>query len=96
MAETVSFASNGDTAQGYLARPATGTGAGVLVLQEWWGLVPQIKRVCDRLADEGFLAGIALGEEFEGGDHGLLITVTERRTRDEIDAYVTALAKAVA
>ena len=45
MAETVSFASNGDTAQGYLARPATGTGPGVLVLQEWWGLVPQIKNL---------------------------------------------------
>ncbi len=56
MAEMVSFASNGDTAQGYLAVPATGTGPGVLVLQEWWGLVPQIKRVCDRLADEGFVA----------------------------------------
>jgi carboxymethylenebutenolidase len=56
MAEMVSFASNGDTAQGYLALPATGTGPGVLVLQEWWGLVPQIKRVCDRLADEGFVA----------------------------------------
>jgi carboxymethylenebutenolidase len=56
MAEMVSFASNGDTAQGYLAPPATGAGPGVLVLQEWWGLVPQIKRVCDRLADEGFVA----------------------------------------
>ena len=30
------------------------------------------------------------------GEHGLLVSVTERRTRDEIDAYVTALAKAVA
>ncbi len=48
------------------------------------------------MADAGFLAGIALGEEFDGGDHGLLVSVTERRTRDEIDAYVTALAKAVA
>lgn len=56
MAEMVSFASNGDTARGYLALPATGSGPGVLVLQEWWGLVPQIKRVCDRLADEGFVA----------------------------------------
>jgi carboxymethylenebutenolidase len=56
MGEMVSFASNGDTAQGYLARPATGAGPGVLVLQEWWGLVPQIKRACDRLADEGFVA----------------------------------------
>jgi carboxymethylenebutenolidase len=28
----------------------------VLVIQEWWGLVPQIKGVCDRLAEEGFVA----------------------------------------
>ncbi len=52
--------------------------------------------VVERMADAGFLAGIPLGEEFGGGDQGLLISVTERRTRDEIDAYVTALAKAVA
>ncbi len=52
--------------------------------------------VVDRMADAGFLAGIPLGDEFEGGEHGLLISVTERRTRDEIDAYTTALAKAVA
>jgi glycine dehydrogenase subunit 1 len=52
--------------------------------------------VIDRMADEGFLAGIALDGEYEHGDHGLLVSVTERRTRDEIDAYVTALAKAVA
>ncbi|HEY1990001.1 MAG TPA: aminomethyl-transferring glycine dehydrogenase subunit GcvPA [Acidimicrobiales bacterium] len=50
----------------------------------------------ERLADAGFLAGIPLGNEFDDGDHGLLIAVTERRTRDEIDAYVTAFAKAVA
>ena len=42
------------------------------------------------------LAGIPLGEAFDGAEDGLLISVTERRTRDEIDAYVTALAKAVA
>ena len=52
--------------------------------------------VVDRMADAGFLAGIPLGSEFDGGDHGLLIAVTERRTRDEIDAYVTAFAKAMA
>ena len=52
--------------------------------------------VIDRMADEGFLAGIALEDEYEGGSHGLLVAVTERRTRDEIDAYVTALGKAVA
>jgi glycine dehydrogenase subunit 1 len=52
--------------------------------------------VVERMADAGFLAGIPLGDDFDDGEHGLLISVTERRTRDEIDAYVTALAKAVA
>jgi glycine dehydrogenase subunit 1 len=48
--------------------------------------------VVDRMADEGFLAGVALGEEY--GD-GLLVAVTERRTREEIDAYAAALEKVV-
>ena len=56
MGETISFASNGDTAAGYLALPASGTGPGVMVMQEWWGLVPEIKSVCDRFAAEGFVA----------------------------------------
>ena len=52
----VDFPSNGGTTQGYLATPTSGKGAGVLVIQEWWGLVPHIKRVCDRFAAEGFSA----------------------------------------
>jgi carboxymethylenebutenolidase len=56
MGEHVEFASNGDTAAGYLALPAGGSGPGVIVLQEWWGLNPQIKGVADRLAAEGFVA----------------------------------------
>ena len=54
--EPVEFAANGSTAGGYLAVPASGSGPGVLVIQEWWGLVPQIRGVCDRLAGEGFVA----------------------------------------
>ena len=54
--KTVGFPVNGTTASGYLATPQTGSGPGVLVIQEWWGLVPQIKGVCDRLAAEGFVA----------------------------------------
>jgi len=54
--EMVDFAVDGTAAPGYLAVPASGSGAGVLVLQEWWGLVPQIKGVCDRLAAAGFTA----------------------------------------
>jgi carboxymethylenebutenolidase len=56
MGETVEFASNGTTASGYLATPAEGAGPGLIVVQEWWGLNPQIKGVCDRLAAEGFTA----------------------------------------
>jgi len=48
--------------------------------------------VVERMAEEGFLAGIALGDEYGGG---LLVAVTEKRTRAEIDAYVAALAKVV-
>jgi glycine dehydrogenase subunit 1 len=50
----------------------------------------------ERMADEGYLAGIALGEGLgkEYGD-GLLVAVTERRTRDEIDAYAAALEKVI-
>lgn len=56
MGEMVEFKSNGDTAGGYLALPATGSGPGVIVVQEWWGLHAQIKGVADRLAGEGFVA----------------------------------------
>ncbi|GAB4145244.1 MAG: dienelactone hydrolase family protein [Cyanobacteria bacterium J069] len=41
---------------GYLALPAAGSGPGVIVLQEWWGLVPHIKTVADRFAAAGFVA----------------------------------------
>jgi carboxymethylenebutenolidase len=56
MGETVEFKSNGSTASGYLALPEGGSGPGLLVLQEWWGLHPQIKGVADRMASEGFVA----------------------------------------
>jgi len=56
MGEMIEFASNGERASGYLAVPASGEGPGVIVIQEWWGLVPHIKEVADRFAAEGFLA----------------------------------------
>lgn len=56
MAETVSFKSNGSTASGYLAKPKSGSGPGVLVIQEWWGLDSGIKTMTDRLAEAGFVA----------------------------------------
>ena len=55
MGTMVEFASNGKTCSGYLATPK-GKAPGVVVIQEWWGLVEHIKRVTDRLASEGFVA----------------------------------------
>ena len=52
----VEFPSNGSNTSGFLATPASGKGPGVLVIQEWWGLVGHIKNVCDRFAAEGFSA----------------------------------------
>jgi carboxymethylenebutenolidase len=52
----VQIPTNGTTTPGYLATPAAGKGPGVLVIQEWWGLVGHIKNVCDRFAGEGFTA----------------------------------------
>lgn len=52
----IEFEANGRTAAGYLARPASGQGPGVLVIQEWWGLVDHVKEVADRFAAEGFVA----------------------------------------
>ncbi|HEX5887396.1 MAG TPA: dienelactone hydrolase family protein, partial [Pyrinomonadaceae bacterium] len=60
MGELVQFQANGRTASGYLAIPRAGRGfqpgPGVIVIQEWWGLVDHIKSVCDRFADAGFVA----------------------------------------
>ncbi|HET9730345.1 MAG TPA: dienelactone hydrolase family protein, partial [Acidimicrobiia bacterium] len=57
MGEMTTFpCAGGNTADGYLTIPASGSGPAVLVVQEWWGLAPQIKRVADRLAEAGFVA----------------------------------------
>ena len=56
MGETVKFSSNGGQASGYLAIPKKGTGPGVVVIQEWWGLVDHIEDVCERFAANGYVA----------------------------------------
>ena len=71
MGEMIEFPSNGSEGQGYLAIPPSGRGPGVVVIQEWWGLVPHIKDVCDRFAAEGF---VALAPDLYGGTQ---VSVTE-------------------
>lgn len=63
-AQNTTFASNGGQAHGYLAVPASGSGPGVIVIQEWWGLTDHIVDVTDRLAGEGF---VALAPDLFGG-----------------------------
>jgi glycine dehydrogenase subunit 1 len=64
------------------------------VLREFAVATPlAAEKVVERMAEEGFLAGVPLSSEYD--DHGLLVSVTERRTRDEIDAYVAAFEKVI-
>jgi carboxymethylenebutenolidase len=52
MGEHVEFPSNSHSCRGYVA----GKGPGIVVIQEWWGLVPHIEDIVDRFAGEGFSA----------------------------------------
>ncbi len=50
------YPSNGGSSEGYLATPIGGQGPGVIVIQEWWGLVPHVREVADRFAEAGYIA----------------------------------------
>src|SRR5438094_8248968 len=56
MGQRVEFPSNAHRCQGYFAAPKTGKGPAVVVIQEWWGLVPHIEDVVERFAKENFVA----------------------------------------
>ena len=62
--QNVTFASNGGQAHGYLALPASGSGPGLVVIQEWWGLTSHIGDMADRFAAAGF---VALAPDLYGG-----------------------------
>lgn len=93
MGERVTFKANGHTTPGYLAKPASGSGPAVIVIQEWWGLVPHIEDVADRFASEGFFAlapDLYHGEKATGPDQAgkmmmaLNIEQTEKDLRGAI------------
>jgi carboxymethylenebutenolidase len=74
---------------GYLALPDSGEGRGILVLHAWWGLNPFFKQVCDRLAEEGF---VALAPDLLGGQVATTVEEAEaqleRANPDEL-AHLT-------
>jgi carboxymethylenebutenolidase len=56
MGSLIDFSAGDIEARGYLAVPASGSGPGVIVVQEWWGLDSGITAMADRLAENGFVA----------------------------------------
>jgi glycine dehydrogenase subunit 1 len=91
------------TREALLAIPGVEPLAGAPVLREFAVRLPaDPAAVVDRMAEEGFLAGVPVGLAggvvLDGatGRDGLLVAVTERRTRAQIDAYAAALEKVLA
>lgn len=90
MATTVEFKSNGHTASGYLATPGSGSGPGVLVIQEWWGLDWGIKAMADKLGESGFVAlapdlyhgELAAHDEMDKAGHLMQSLPAERAGKD--------------
>jgi Dienelactone hydrolase and related enzymes len=86
--QNVSFPSNGSEAHGYLALPGAGSGPGLVVVQEWWGLTSHIAEMADRFAAEGFtvlapdLYGGATTHDREEAARLLRALPVERAARD--------------
>lgn len=98
MGEMIDFAAAGQQARGYLGIPESGSGPGVMVIQEWWGLVPQIKRICDSLAEAGFVAlapdlyrgELAQHDEMDKANH-LMTSLDQQRAANDMSGAITAL-----
>ena len=54
-----------------------------------------VPEVLDRVAAEGIAAGYWLGREYPEYDDGLLIALTERRSKEDIDRLADALGRAI-
>jgi len=83
---------------GISAYLAQGNGAGVVVLHEWWGLVPHIKDVSDWFAALGFTAlapdlyrGATAANTEPDDAENLLMRLDRERAIAEVAATVTEL-----
>ncbi|MDQ1466501.1 MAG: carboxymethylenebutenolidase [Actinomycetota bacterium] len=92
MGQMIDFPSNGGTAQGYLALPSSGSGPGVVIIQEWWGLNDQLREVCDAWAADGFVAlapdlyhGVVTREPDEAGKLMMALNI-EQAAKDMVGA----------
>jgi carboxymethylenebutenolidase len=96
--DMVQFKANDETYQGYLASSVHGKGPGIIVIQEWWGLVDHIKEVVDRFASEGYTAlapdfylGKVAKEPDAAGRHMMAINIrtTEQILKGAVDLLLT-------
>ena len=62
--QNVRFPGGDGEAFGYLRHPESGSGPGVVVIQEWWGLTTHVASIVERLAQAGF---VALAPDLYGG-----------------------------
>lgn len=94
--QDIEFPSNGERVRGYVSVPASGRGPGLIVIQEWWGLVPHIREVCDRFAREGFVAlapDLYRGESTQDPDAAgrLMMGLEIPRAARDLDGAVKSL-----
>lgn len=95
--EMIHFPSNEHETPGFLARPDDdGPHPGVVVIQEWWGLMPHIKDVAERFAREGYVAlapDLYHGEKADEPDEArkLAMALDRDRAVAEIQAAVAHL-----
>ena len=86
--QTLQLKAGDETGTAYLAAPTNG-GPAVLVLHAWWGLTPVFKRVCDRLAEAGF---VALAPDLYAGRTASTIEEAEALLNQRNMPYMQALA----
>ena len=105
MGEYVSItARDGGTFKAYLAKPATGSGPGMVVIQEIFGINEYVRRTADRFAEEGYVVlapdlfwriepGIDLGYTPEEWERAFILfqTCDIDKCVDDIGATIDAL-----
>jgi carboxymethylenebutenolidase len=97
--ELIEFPINAHAIPGYLAQPDDElTHPGVVVIQEWWGLVPHIKDVAERFALEGYVAlapDLYHGQAADEPDEArkLAMALDAQRAVQEIAAAARCLTK---
>jgi len=54
-----------------------------------------VETVPDKYADRGIAAGYPLGRDYPEFENGLLVAITERRTKEKIDRLAEVLEEAI-